>query len=217
MFNIILLGPQGAGKGTQAEKLAAQLEIPTISVGKLFRMEMDKETGLGQAIAKYVNAGDRVPADMVDQVMSARLAEEDTEKGVILDGYPRTKDQIANLDKVMGDLGRNVTHVVYLRVPDEVSLRRLSGRRVCSNPKCEENYHVDFNPPKKDPNKCDKCGSDLIQRSDDTPDAIRHRLELYHQDTEPIVDYYRAKGLLHEVDGTKAIMDVWADIQGIFS
>lgn len=217
MFNIIMLGPQGAGKGTQAEFLAEKLEIPTISVGKLFRLEMEKDTGLGQAIGKFVNAGDRVPPDMVDQVMTERLSEEDTEKGLILDGYPRTKDQIANLDKILKELGRAVTHVIYMNVPDEVSLRRLSGRRVCSNLKCEENYHVDFNPPKKDANKCDKCGSPLIQRADDTPEAIKHRLELYHQDTEPIVAYYRGLGLLHEVDGTKSIRGVREDIEGIFS
>jgi len=217
MINIVFLGPQGAGKGTQAEKLSELLEIPTVSVGKLFRAEIERETGLGRAIAKYVEAGERVPPDMTDQIIGERLSEEDTADGVIMDGYPRTQDQIAQLDKVFAAAGRKVTHVLYLTVPDDVSVRRLAGRRVCSNLKCEENYHVDFNPPKKDPDYCDKCGSPLIQRSDDTVDAIKKRLELYHRDTEPIVDYYRRQGLLHEIDGNRPIDVIEKDIKEIFS
>ena len=217
MINIVFLGPQGAGKGTQAEKLSELLEIPTVSVGKLFRAEIERETGLGRAIAKYVEAGERVPPDMTDQIIGERLSEDDTDDGVIMDGYPRTQDQIAQLDKVFAAAGRKVTHVLYLTVPDDVSVRRLAGRRVCSNLKCEENYHVDFNPPKKDPDYCDKCGSPLIQRSDDTVDAIKKRLELYHRDTEPIVDYYRRQGLLHEIDGNRPIDVIEKDIKEIFS
>ncbi|OGL73411.1 adenylate kinase [Candidatus Uhrbacteria bacterium RIFCSPHIGHO2_02_FULL_60_10] len=216
-MNIVFLGPQGAGKGTQAEKLSELLEIPTVSVGKLFRAEIERETGLGRAIAKYVEAGERVPPDMTDQIIGERLSEEDTADGVIMDGYPRTQDQIAQLDKVFAAAGRKVTHVLYLTVPDDVSVRRLAGRRVCSNLKCEENYHVDFNPPKKDPDYCDKCGSPLIQRSGDTVDAIKKRLELYHRDTEPIVDYYRRQGLLHEIDGNRPIDVIEKDIKEIFS
>jgi adenylate kinase len=213
---IIMLGAQGAGKGTQAERLAAKLQIPTISVGKLFRAEIEKNTGLGRAIAEYVDRGDRVPTDMVDQVMSERLTEEDTKNGFILDGYPRTHDQVSALDKILAGAGMKVSHVLYVNVSDAEALRRLSGRWVCSNLKCEANYHETFNPPKKQAGKCDVCGSDLIQRADDKPDAIRHRLELYHKDTTPLIDEYRGAGLLHEINGEQPIAKVEQDIDGIF-
>jgi adenylate kinase len=213
---IIMLGPQGAGKGTQADKLALQLGIPTISVGKLFRGEIEKGTGLGRAIGEYVEKGDRVPPDMVDQVMSERLTEEDTAQGFIVDGYPRTLDQVAQLDKIMDASGKKITHVLYIKVSDDESVRRLSGRWVCSNLKCEANYHIDYNPPTKQAGKCDICGSDLIQRSDDKPDAIRHRLELYHRDTTPLIEKYRAVGLLHEINGEQPIAKVEQDVARIF-
>jgi len=212
MYNILMLGAQGSGKGTQSERLSAKLGIPTISVGHLFRGEIDKNTGLGRTIVSYMDRGDRVPSDIVNQLMSGRLAEDDTMAGVILDGYPRTFDQKDELDKIFAEHGRQLTHVIYLKVPDETSLQRLSGRWVCSNTTCEENYHITFNPPKKDPNKCDKCGSPLIQRQDDTPDAIRHRLELYHKDTQPLIDHYRERGILYEVNGEQPIAKVEEDI-----
>lgn len=212
MYNILMLGAQGSGKGTQSERLSAKLGVPTISVGHLFRGEIDKNTGLGRTIVSYMDRGDRVPSDIVNQLMSGRLSEDDTMNGIILDGYPRTFDQKDELDKIFAEHGRQLTHVIYLKVPDEVSLDRLSGRWVCSNTKCEENYHVTFNPPQKDPNKCDKCGSPLIQRQDDTPDAIKHRLELYHKDTQPLIDHYRERGILYEIDGTQPIAKVESDI-----
>lgn len=208
MYNILMLGAQGSGKGTQSERLSAKLGIPTISVGHLFREEIDRNTGLGRTIVSYMERGDRVPSDIVNQLMLGRLDEEDTVNGVILDGYPRTFEQKDELDRIFGEHGRQLTHVIYLNVPDEVSLQRLSGRWVCSNTKCEENYNVQFNPPKKDPNHCDKCGSPLIQRDDDKPDAIRHRLELYHKDTQPLIDHYRTRGILYEIDGTQPIPQV---------
>lgn len=213
---IVMLGPQGAGKGTQADRLAVKLGIPTISVGKLFRGEMEKGTGLGRAIGEYVDRGDRVPPDMVDQVMRERLTEEDTTNGFIVDGYPRTLDQVTALDKIMAESGKKITHVLYITVPDEESIRRLSGRWVCSNLKCEANYHVDYNPPKKEAGKCDVCGSDLIQRSDDKPEAIRHRLELYHRDTTPLIEKYKSVGLLYEINGQQLIPKVEQDIAQIF-
>lgn len=212
MYNILMLGAQGSGKGTQSERLSAKLGIPTISVGHLFRGEIDKHTGLGREIVAYMDRGDRVPSDIVNQLMMGRLAEDDTMNGVILDGYPRTFDQKDELDKIFAEHGRQLTHVIYLKVSDEESLKRLSGRWVCSNTKCEENYHVQFNPPKGDPNKCDKCGSPLIQRQDDTPDAIKHRLELYHKDTQPLIDHYRQRGILYEIDGAQPIAKVEQDL-----
>ncbi len=212
MYNLLMLGAQGSGKGTQSERLSAKLGIPTISVGHLFREEIDKNTGLGREIVAYIEKGDRVPDMMVNQLMSGRLAEEDTANGIILDGYPRTFDQKDTLDKIFAEHGRQLTHVIYLNVPDAISLDRLSGRWVCSNTKCEENYHVTFNPPQKDPNHCDKCGSPLIQRDDDKPEAIKHRLELYHKDTQPLIDHYRQRGILYEIDGAQPIAKVEEDI-----
>lgn len=212
MHNILLLGAQGSGKGTQSERLAAKLGIPTVSVGHLFRDEIEKRTGLGREITAYVERGDRVPNEIVNQLVKGRLMEDDTAGGMILDGYPRTFDQKDMLDKIFTDMGRQLTHVVYLHVGDEVALQRLSGRWVCSNLKCEQNYHVTLNPPKKDPTKCDRCGSPLIQRDDDKPEAIRHRLELYHKDTQPLIDHYRQRGILHQVDGEQQIDKVEADI-----
>jgi adenylate kinase len=212
MHNILLLGAQGSGKGTQAERLSAKLGIPTISVGHLFRTEIDKQTGLGREIVAYIERGDRVPDMIVNQLMHGRLSEDDTAAGLILDGYPRTFDQKDMLDGIFREMGRELTHVIYIKVGDEEALRRLSGRMVCSNTKCEENYHVTFNPPKGDPNKCDKCGSPLTQRDDDKPEAIRHRLELYHKDTQPLIEHYRERGILFEIDGEQGIDKVEQDI-----
>ncbi|HTM68568.1 MAG TPA: adenylate kinase [Candidatus Binatia bacterium] len=206
MYNILMLGAQGSGKGTQSERLSAKLGIPTISVGHLFRDEIEKKTGLGRTIVSYIERGDRVPSEIVNQLMLGRLDEEDTMNGVILDGYPRTFDQKDELDRIFAEHGRQLTHVIYLNVPDEVSLQRLSGRWICS--KCEANYHATLNPPKGEPGKCDKDGAPLIQRDDDKPDAIRHRLDLYHKDTQPLIDHYRQRGILYEIDGTQPIPQV---------
>jgi len=212
MFNIIMIGPQGSGKGTQAEKMSEKLGIPTISLGKLFRAEIERNTGLGRDLAGYINRGELAPTDLVNQVMSERLSEEDTAQGVIVDGYPRTREQAEALDELMTKLDRQVTHVINLEIADEEAVRRLSGRRVCSNPTCELNYHVEFNPPKGSPDKCDRCGSPLIQRADDTPDAIRQRLKLYHHDTQPLIDFYSSRGLVKRIDGSKPIAEVQSAI-----
>ncbi len=212
MNNILMLGAQGSGKGTQSERLAAKLGIPTVSVGHLFRTEIDKGTGLGKMIKEYTDRGDRVPSDIVNQLMHGRLDEEDVINGVILDGYPRTLHQAEKLDHIFSANGRVLTNVIYIKVSDAESLNRLSGRWICSNTACEENYHEKFNPPKKEAGKCDKCGSPLIQRADDKPEAIKHRLELYHKDTQPLIDLYRTRGILIEVNGEQAIDKVEMDI-----
>ncbi len=212
MYNILMLGAQGSGKGTQATRLASKLGIPTVSIGKLFRMEIDKKTPRGLEIASYTDKGDRVPNDIVNQLMIGRLAEQDTANGAVLDGFPRTLDQKDALDVLFAEHGRALTHVIYLQISDEESMRRLSGRWVCSNSACEENYHRTFNPPKKDPSRCDTCGSALIQRDDDKPAAIIRRLELYHKDTQPLIDHYRERGILYEVNGEQEIARVETDI-----
>jgi adenylate kinase len=209
MYDILMLGSQGSGKGTQSERLSAKLGIPTVSVGHLFRTEIDRGTGLGAEIESYIRKGDRVPSEIVDQLMRGRLSEEDCAKGAILDGYPRTFGQKDTLDAIFKEMGRALTHVIYLRIGDEEAMRRLSGRLVCSNTKCEEGYHATFNPPKVT-GTCDKCGSPLMQRDDDTPEAIKRRLELYHADTQPLIEHYRERGILHEVDGERPIPEVEA-------
>ncbi len=212
MYNIIMIGPQGSGKGTQGDKIAEKLGIPTVSLGKLFRAEIERNTGLGRDIVSYIERGDMVPDDLVDQVMSERLAEDDAVNGVIVDGFPRSVAQADVLDEIFTKLNRQVTHVIYLTVSDEESVRRLSGRRVCSNPNCGLTYHVEFNPPKKDANFCDRCGSPLTQRQDDTPEAIKRRLELYHKETQPVVDFYKKRGILFAIDGNQPIGQVQAAI-----
>jgi adenylate kinase len=209
MYDILVIGPQGSGKGTQAERLAAKLNIPTVSVGHLFRAEMERGTGLGKEIAEFVERGERAPSEYVDQLIRGRMHEEDCAGGVILDGYPRTMSQNEVLDGLLKEMGRSLTHVLFLNISDEEAVLRLSGRLVCSNLKCEENYHITFNPPQS-PDACDKCGSPLMQRDDDKPEAIRRRLELYHADTQPLVAMYRERGILHEIDGTRSIAEVEA-------
>lgn len=219
MHNIILLGIQGSGKGTQSDLISANLGIPTITLGRLLREEVSLGTGLGKTIAEYQSKGELVPTDIVDQVMRGRLGEEDVVNGVILDGFPRSAEQAQALDKIMGDLGRELTHVIHLKVSDEAALRRISGRRVCTNKKCETNYHIDFNPPKGDPNICDRCGSPVEQRKDDTPEAIKRRIEIYHKETEPLIDFYRnhekvhaGHVVFHEVDGEQPIGTVSGEL-----
>lgn len=181
MRNIVVLGPQGSGKGTQAELLSNYLGIPTISPGVLFRSEVERGTGLGREIQKYIEAGDIVPAETVNQVMHERLQEEDTEKGVMIDGFPRTHEQAVALDKILGEIGRAVTEVIYLKVSDEIAIERMEGRK----------------------------------RADDTPEVMRHRLELYHKDTEPLIEYYRERGILKEVNGDAAVSEIEEEIRSI--
>lgn len=211
-----MLGAQGSGKGTQAELMSSRLGIPAISTGRLFRAEVERKTGLGRTIAEYLERGDIVPSDIVDQAISERISETDALMGFILDGFPRTLEQAEALDIILEKSGgRKVTDAVLIKISDEEAIRRLSGRRVCSNKRCEASYHVEFHPPQKDPDKCDRCNAPLVQREDDTPEVIQHRLELFHSTTEPIIGYYRDKGLLREVDGEQAITKVEETIAGV--
>jgi adenylate kinase len=212
MFNIVMLGSQGSGKGTQADKIAAKLNIPVVHVGQTLRAEVEKGTGLGRAVADFMSKGELVPDDMMYQILLERLSEEDTAAGVILDGYPRRLAQAESLDDMMTHLDRQVTHVIALTISEEEAIRRMSGRRVCSNPRCEANYHIEFNPPKKDAALCDRCNSKLTQRKDDNPEAIKRRLDLYRHDTAPLLDFYGKRGILHGIHGEKAIDQVEAEI-----
>jgi adenylate kinase len=205
MRNIVMIGPQGSGKGTQGDILARQLGMPIVSLGQLLRAETERETGLGRDIKKYLEDGEMVPSEIIYHLILDRMREQDTDGGVILDGYPRSEPQAETLDEILTKLDRQVTHAFYLDVPDDISISRISGRRVCSNTRCGANYHIDSMPPKKQAGICDKCGSELKTRDDDTPETVKHRLELFHAETAPLHDFYERRGLLHDIDATQSI------------
>ena len=197
-MKIIFLGAPGAGKGTQADIVSARLAIPTISTGAIIREAMKNGTELGQKAKKFMEQGSLVDDDIVIDIIKERLARSDCENGFILDGFPRTVPQAIALDS----MGVTLDKVISIEVPDEVISKRMTGRRVCTS--CGTTYHVTENPS-RDGEHCDKCGSDLATRSDDAPEVVLSRLEVYHETTEPLKDYYLAKGILHTVDGTGSV------------
>lgn len=211
MNDIVMIGPQGSGKGTQSDLLAKKLGIPHISLGTLFRTEVKNGTEVGKKIEVFISRGDIVPSDIAAEVLTQRLTAADARSGVILDGYPRTLDQADMLENILAPLGRRLTRAIYLNVPDEEAIVRLEGRRVCTNTACEKNFHLKYAPPAK-PEVCDACGSPLKQRADDKPDLIKHRLELYHSETVPLIELYKGLGVLQEINAHRDITDVHADI-----
>jgi adenylate kinase len=202
---LVLLGPPGAGKGTQAERLEAKLKLPHVASGDLFRENMRNETELGLLARKYIDKGDLVPDDVTIAMVRERLQRPDCAQSVILDGFPRTLPQAHSLDKMLADMGRKLDGVLYIAVPDEELVRRLSGRWMCSQ--CQASYHTIFSPPSKE-GVCDACGGVLYQREDDRSETVRARLTVYHQQTAPLIDYYRQAGLLVGVDGVGDIETV---------
>jgi adenylate kinase len=213
-LNLILFGPPGAGKGTQADRLRADFGLPFISTGEMLRGNVKEGTELGQEAKKYMDAGDLVPDDLIVKMAAARLQEQDAQDGFILDGFPRTLEQAKALDKLLSDLGRHVTAALLIDVPDEEVARRISGRRVCV--KSGHNYHVDFDPPKHE-GTCDQDGSRLIQRDDDKPEVVTNRLRVYHEETEPLIHYYDEQGLMRRVDGTRSPADVNDHIRAVIA
>jgi adenylate kinase len=200
-LNLILLGPPGAGKGTQAQRLIDDFRLPYVATGEMLRNAVKEGTELGQEAAKYMNNGDLVPDEVMIGVAMERLAQDDCKDGFILDGFPRTIEQAKALDAELDRVGRRVTAALLIEVPDEEVIRRISGRRQCV--KNEQHvYHVEYDPPKH-PDVCDQDGARLIQRDDDKPDTVRHRLEVYHEQTEPVIAYYDERGLLRRFDGTR--------------
>jgi adenylate kinase len=198
-LNLVLLGPPGSGKGTQGEGLQADLKLPYYATGDILRAAVRDETELGRTAKEYMDRGDLVPDEVIVGVIAERLDSEEAADGFILDGFPRTTPQAEALDRKLADLGRSLTGVLLIDVSDEEVVRRLSGRRVCSEG--GHVYHVEFNPPEQE-GVCDVDGSELIQRDDDKPDVIRHRLDQYHAKNEPLVDYYDRQSLLRRIDGT---------------
>lgn len=206
IYKIIMFGPQGAGKGTQAEKIEKKYKIPAISTGNLFRIAVKKGTRWGLEAKKYMDKGQLVPDEVTNNLIAERLEEEDCQRGFILDGYPRNIDQLGFIDKLF-----EPTHVFNIQISDEEAVERLQGRLSCS---CGMVYHKVYNPPKEDM-KCDECGKKLYVRADDTPEAIRQRLKIYHEQTEPLLDFYKEKVLLYTIEGSKSIEDIWEEIKNI--
>ena len=213
-LNLILFGPPGAGKGTQADRLRKDFELPYIATGDMLRANVKEQTDLGKQAKEYMDAGDLVPDELIVAMARDRLSQDDAQDGFILDGFPRTLDQAKVLDEQLLDLGRRVTAALLIDVPDEEVIRRLSGRRMCV--KGGHNYHVEFDPPKHE-GICDQYGSRLIQRDDDKPEVIENRLRVYHEKTAPVIDYYDEQGLLRRIDGTREAADVHDHIRAVIA
>jgi adenylate kinase len=205
IMNLILLGPPGAGKGTQAQRLVDRLKVPQVSTGDLLRAAVRNGTDLGRQAKEYMERGELVPDSIVVGMLKERIQADDCKAGCILDGFPRAVTQAEALGAVFSEQGRHLDHVVSIEVPEEELVRRLTGRRSC--PKCGAMFHVMFSPPKKE-GVCDKCGGELITRADDNEGTIRNRISVYREQTEPLKKYYEAKGLLRSIDGTGTPRDI---------
>lgn len=200
-----MLGAPGAGKGTQASVLSKTYKVPHISTGDIFRANMKNGTELGKKAKEYMDQGLLVPDELVVDIVADRLQEADCAEGYVLDGFPRTIPQAEALDTVLAKLGTAIDYVIDVEVPDENIVNRMAGRRVC--PKCGEPYHHEFKIPQVE-GRCDHDGEELIMRKDDEPETVLKRLRIYHEQTQPLIDYYKAKNILVEVDGTKDVKGV---------
>jgi adenylate kinase len=209
---VVLLGAPGAGKGTQAERLSENLGIPQVSTGDLFRENLKKETELGLMAKQYMDRGELVPDEVTVAMVRERLSRPDAAKGAILDGFPRTIPQAEALEELLHDMGTGLDLVPYIKVPEDMLLARLAGRWTCR--RCGAMYHELYSPP-QEPGVCDKCGGELYQRPDDTPETQKHRIKVYFEQTAPLIDYYRDKGLLVEVDGRPGIEEIQAELVDI--
>jgi adenylate kinase len=213
-LNLILLGPPGSGKGTQGERLQADLRLPYYATGDILRAGVRDGTELGREAKQYMDRGDLVPDEVIIGMISERVESPDAADGFILDGFPRTAVQAEALDEEVRRLDRRLTAAVLIEVPDEEVVRRLSGRRTCE--KEGHIFHVDYDPPKKD-GVCDVCGGRLIVRDDDKPEVVKNRLGQYHTKTEPLVSYYEGKGILRRVDGRQAPEEVTERIRALLA
>ena len=211
-MNLIFMGLPGAGKGTQAERIVDKYGLPHISTGDMFRAAIKEGTELGKEAKAYMDAGDLVPDEVTIGIVKDRLKKDDAQKGFLLDGFPRTVAQAEALEEIMTGLNRRMDAVLYMDVDENKLMKRLTGRRVCSN--CGATYHVEFNPPKKQ-GICDKCGGELIQRKDDTEKTVRARLEVNKQQQQPLLDFYENKGYLRSVDGNQEIDEVFTAIDDV--
>ncbi len=204
-LNLVLLGPPGAGKGTQAERLVTDFDLPYYATGDILREAVRDETPLGKEAKDYMDKGELVPDDLICKVIMERIDQPEAEDGFLLDGFPRNTEQADILERALEGRGRKLSSVLLIDAPDEEVIKRISGRRVCV--KNGHVYHVDFDPPKHD-DVCDQDGSRLIQRDDDKPETIKTRLEVYHGQTKPLIDYYETRGLLRRFDGSRTPSEV---------
>jgi adenylate kinase len=209
-LNLVLLGPPGAGKGTQAERLVGDFGLPYYSTGIILRLAVENGTELGRKAKEYMDAGELVPDELMNGVIAERLESGEADDGFLLDGFPRTIGQAEMLDETLSRLGRSLSGALLIEAPDDEVVRRLSGRRTCA--KGGHVYHVEFDPPKTE-GVCDQDGSRLIQRDDDKPETVRKRLSVYHDQTEPLIDWYQDKGLLRRFDGTRSPDEVHGRIR----
>lgn len=211
-MKIIMLGAPGAGKGTQAKMIAEKYQIPHVSTGDIFRANIKNGTELGMEAKKYMDQGQLVPDELTVKILLDRVAQADCANGYVLDGFPRTIPQAEVLDKALTELGESIDYAVDVNVPDENIVRRMSGRRACLA--CGATYHIAHIPPKKE-GICDACGQELVLRDDDKPETVLKRLQVYHEQTQPLIDFYTAKGVLRTVDGTVDMKDVFEAIVSI--
>ncbi len=211
-MKIIMLGAPGAGKGTQAKRIADKWKIPHISTGDIFRANIKNGTELGMEAKKYMDQGALVPDELTVKILLDRVAAKDCENGYVLDGFPRTIPQAEVLDKALSEMGDSIDYAINVDVPDDSIINRMSGRRACVS--CGATYHIEFAPTKTE-GICDRCGKELILRDDDKPETVKKRLMVYHEQTQPLIDYYAGKNILKSVDGTKDMKEVFKDIQAI--
>ncbi|MBZ2175255.1 adenylate kinase [Schnuerera sp. xch1] len=205
-MRLVLLGPPGAGKGTQASAIVKKYNIPHISTGDIFRYNIKMNTELGKKAKTYMDKGLLVPDELVVSIVKDRLIKDDCKDGFLLDGFPRTVDQAEALDEELDKMSLKLDKVVNIEVEKDILIERAIGRRICKN--CGATYHIKFNPSKKE-GICDTCGEELYQRDDDKVDTVEKRIEVYHKQTKPLIDYYAEKGLLLNVDGTKSIEELF--------
>lgn len=206
---ILLMGPPGAGKGTQAERLIDKYNIPHISTGDMFRAAVSQGTELGKEAKRYMDAGGLVPDVVTIGIVREGLSKPECANGFMLDGFPRTEEQAVALDGILEELGIKLTGVININVPDSELVGRVTGRRICKN--CGATFHVSFNPTKVE-GVCDKCSGALYQRNDDKEETVKNRLQAYHAQTEPLIEYYKKQGVYTEIDGLQAIDKVFADV-----
>ena len=211
-MKIIMLGAPGAGKGTQAKMIAEKYQVPHVSTGDIFRANIKNGTELGMEAKKYMDQGLLVPDELTVKILLDRVAQEDCANGYVLDGFPRTIPQAEVLDNALSKLNEAIDYAINVDVPDENIIRRMSGRRACLS--CGATYHMEHVPPKKE-GVCDKCNQELVLRDDDKPETVQNRLKVYHDQTQPLIDFYSNKGILKTVDGTVDMKDVFAAIVAI--
>lgn len=209
-MNLILLGPPGAGKGTQASGIVDKYNVPHISTGDIFRKNIKENTELGKKAKEYLDSGKLVPDELVVAIVEDRLKEEDTKKGFLLDGFPRTVFQAEALDKFLQSIDSKIDAVVNIEVDKGILVGRAVGRRICKS--CGATFHIEFNPPKKS-DICDVCGGELYQRSDDNEETVSKRIEVYLNETQPLIDYYKGQKILLTIDGEQDIKKVFQDIE----